>query len=62
MKAFINYPQENEKKEFLENLALFKTDLLIKSIESVSDNDQIKYLVLKKVIELLNEEYKDNFI
>lgn len=62
MKVFINYPQEDEKKEFLENLALFKTDLLIKSIESVSDNDQIKYLVLKKVIELLNEEYKDNFI
>lgn len=62
MKAFINYPQEDEKKEFLENLALFKTDLLIKSIESVSDNDQIKYLVLKKVIDLLNEEYKDNFI
>lgn len=55
MKVFVNYPETAEgKKIFLDNLATFKAELLLKGIEDIKTSDEVKEKVLDKVLEILS--------
>lgn len=60
MEVFISYTRSND--EFLEKLALFKAEIIVKQIESLNLDDNDKDLVLKELIRILDEEYCYNFI
>lgn len=63
MQAFVNYPEtEEETKKFLDNLAIFKAKLLLKSIENINAKDEVKDMVLEKVLEILDDKPKDSVI
>lgn len=56
MRIFVNYPTTNEEiKQLLDNLASFKAELLLKSIENLNVEDKVKDKVLEKVLEILND-------
>ena len=60
MEVFINYTRSNDV--FLEKLALFKAEILIKQIELLNLNNNDKMLVLRELIRILDEEYCFNSI
>ena len=63
MQVFVNYPETEETmKTFLDNLATFKAELLLKSIENLNVNDKVKDEVLEKVLEILDGRPKDSVI
>lgn len=63
LQVFVNYPEtEVGKLKFLNNLAIFKAELLLKSIENINVKDEIKDEVLEKVLELLDDKPKDSVI
>ena len=62
MQVFVNYPNKENSDTFLNNLAIFKAKLLINSIERLNVSCKIKYKVLEKVLELLNNKSTDNVI
>ena len=63
MQVFVNYPTTEENiKIFLDNLATFKAELLLKSIENLNVSDKTKDEVLEKVLEILGDSPKDSVI
>ncbi len=53
MAVIVNFPKEDEKDTFLNNLALFKAELLIKTLENISISAADKEKVFKKILEIL---------
>lgn len=63
LQLFVSYPKIKEnKKKFLDNLAIFKAELLLKSIETLNVNDKTKDEVLEKVFEILDSRPKGSVI
>lgn len=63
MQVFTNYPQTEEGAEILlNNLAIFKSELLLRRIEKLNIDDKSKEEVLKKVFELLDDEPENSVI
>lgn len=63
MQVFVNYPTTEENiKIFLDNLATFKAELLLKSIENLNISDKTKDEVLEKVLEILGDSPEDSVI
>lgn len=63
MKVIINYPKNKDCNQlFLNNLATFKAELLLKSIDNLKFEDNIKDKILKKILEILNDMPNDTFI
>lgn len=63
MQIFVNYPTTNEGiKQLLDNLAIFKAKLMLKSIENLSVEDKLKDEVLEKVLEILNNRPEEDVI
>ncbi len=63
MQIFINYPTTDEGiKQLLDNLAIFKAKLMLKSIENLSVEDKLKDEVLEKVLEILNNRPEEDVI
>ncbi len=63
MQIFVNYPTTNEGiKQLLDNLATFKAELLLKSIENLNIEDKVKDEVLEKVLEILNDRSRKSVI
>ena len=63
MQVFVNYPETIEgQKLFLNNICLFKANVLIKSIQNLNISDYIKDDILKKVFEFLNDKSNDDVI
>ena len=61
MEVLVNFPQTEEGKNlFLNNLAIFKAELLLQSIDNIKVNEEVKNKVLEKVLEILNNY--DNYI
>lgn len=57
MQVFVNYPEKIEgQKLFLNNICLFKANVLIKSIQNLNVSDYIKDDILKKVFEILKDK------
>ncbi len=56
MEVFVNYPTTDGIKLFLNNLAIFKAKLLLKSIDDLNVDDKTKNEVLDKVLEILDNE------
>ena len=49
-------------KQLLDNLAIFKAKLMLKSIENLSVEDKLKDEVLEKVLEILNNRPEEDVI
>lgn len=63
MQVYLNYPKANEEvKLFLKNLAIFKSNLILKSIDNLSVDAKIKDKVFEKVLEILSSSSKDDVI
>ena len=63
MPIIINYPNTNKEMQlFLNNLAIFKAELLLKNIDNMNLNEDIKDKVLKKLLAILNDKSKDSVI
>lgn len=63
MQVFVNYPKiKEDKKILLDNLATFKAELLLKSIENLNVCDKTKDEVLEKVFEILDDSAEDSVI
>lgn len=63
LQVFVNYPQTEEgAKELLNNLATFKAELLLKSIDNLNVEDKVKDAVLEKVLEILSDKPSDSVI
>lgn len=63
MQIFINYPTTDEGiKQLLDNLAIFKAKLMLKSIENLNVEDKLKDEVLEKVLEILNNRPEEDVI
>lgn len=63
MQVFEFFPETDEgKKIFLQNLAIFKTQLLLKSIDNLNISDKAKDDVLEKVLEILDNRPNDSTI
>ena len=60
MEVFISYTRSDDV--FLEKLALFKVEILIKQIELLNLDDNEKMFVLRELIRILDEEYCFNSI
>ncbi len=57
------FPQTKEGLSVLSNnIAIFKSELLLKSISNLNYNDNIKQKVLEKVLENLNDKSTNRFI
>lgn len=57
------FPQTKEELSVLSNnIAIFKSELLLKSISNLNYNDNIKQKVLEKVLENLNDKSTNRFI
>ena len=54
MEVFISYTRSDDV--FLEKLALFKVEILIKQIELLNLDDNEKMFVLRELIRILDEE------
>ena len=56
MKVYVRYPcTEESQKLLINNLAKFKAELILKSIENLKISDKNKEKVLENVLETLNE-------
>ncbi len=63
MQVYLNYPKANEEvKLLLKNLAIFKSNLILKSIDNLSVDAKIKDKVFEKVLEILSSSSKDDVI
>lgn len=63
MQIYLNYPKANEEvKLLLKNLAIFKSNLILKSIDNLSVDAKIKDKVFEKVLEILSSSSKDDVI
>jgi len=63
LQVFTNYPETEEGVEILlNNLAIFKSELLLRRIENLNIDDKSKDEVLKKVLELLDEKPENSVI
>ena len=63
MQVFVNYPTtEEDAKLFLDNLAIFKAKLLLKSIENLKIDDKAKDEILDMVFEILKNKPNDDTI
>ncbi len=63
MQVYLNYPKANEEvKLLLKNLAIFKSNLILKSIDNLSIDAKIKDKVFEKVLEILSSSSKDDVI
>ena len=63
MQIFVNYPTTDEGiKQLLDNLAIFKAKLMLKSIENLGVEDKLKDEVLEKVLEILNNRPEETVI
>lgn len=63
MQVFVSYPEKEEgKRIFLDNLATFKSKLLLQSIENLNVKNKIKDEVLEKVLEILDDNQEDGVI
>ncbi len=63
MQVYLNYPKANEEvKLLLNNLAIFKSNLILKSIDNLSVDAKIKDKVFEKVLEILSSSPKDDVI
>ena len=63
LQVFVNYPKiKEDKKILLDNLATFKAELLLKSIENLNVCDKTKDEVLEKVFEILDDSAEDSVI
>lgn len=57
MQVFVNYPTTEEgAKLFLDNLAIFKAKLLLKSIENLNIDNKSKDEILDTVFEILENK------
>lgn len=57
MQVFVSYPKTEEgKKVLLDNLARFKSELLLKSIDNLKVTDKVKDEVFEKVLEILDDK------
>ena len=54
MQVYINYPKTENEELLLNNLAIFKAKLILKSIEDLNVDDKTKEIVLEKVLEILD--------
>ena len=50
MQVYINYPKTEDEELLLNNLAIFKAKLILKSIEDLNVDDKTKEIVLEKVL------------
>ena len=63
MQVFVNYPKTEESaKLFLDNLAIFKAKLLLRSIENLKIDDKAKDEILDSVFEILENKSQDDTI
>lgn len=63
MQVFVNYPTTEEgAKLFLDNLAIFKAKLLLKSIENLNIDDKTKEEILDTIFEILEHKLQDDTI
>lgn len=63
MQVLINYPKTEEGKEqLLDNLAMFRAKLILKSIDNLDISDKVKCEVLKKVLEILKDVSSNDII
>lgn len=53
MQVYVNYPKAENEELLLNNLAIFKAKLILKSIEDLNVDDKTKEIVLEKVLEIL---------
>ena len=57
MQIFVNFPKTQEEiKLFVNNLAIVKAELILKSVENIDESEEVKDKVLKKIIEILNKD------
>ena len=57
MQVFVNYPETEEGiNKLINNLATFKAELFLKSIDNLNIEDKVKDEVLEKVLEILSEK------
>lgn len=63
MQVFVNYPTtEEDAKLFLDNLAIFKAKLLLRSIENLNIDDKTKEEILDTIFEILENKPQDDTI
>ena len=63
MQVFVNYPTTEEgAKLFLDNLAIFKAKLLLKSIENLNIDEKAKEKILDTIFEILENKPQDDTI
>lgn len=63
MKVFVNYPETEEGKKILfNNLATFKAELLLRSIDNLDVTDTTKDKILEKVLEILENSSENSVI
>lgn len=63
MQVFVNYPTTEEgAKLFLDNLAIFKANLLLRSIENLNIDDKAKDEILDAIFEILENKLQDDTI
>ena len=63
MQVFVNYPTTEEgAKLFLDNLAIFKAKLLLKSIENLEIYDKAKEEILDTIFEILEHKSQNDTI
>lgn len=63
MQVFVNYPTTEEgAKLFLDNLAIFKANLLLRSIENLNIDDKAKDEILDAIFEILENKSQDDTI
>lgn len=63
MQVFVNYPTTEEcAKLFLDNLAIFKAKLLLRSIENLNIDDKAKEEILDTIFEILENKPQDDTI
>lgn len=63
MQVFVNYPKTEESaKLFLDNLAIFKAKLLLRSIENLNIDEKAKEEILDTIFEILENKPQDDTI
>lgn len=63
LQVFVNYPTTEEgAKLFLDNLAIFKANLLLRSIENLNIDDKAKDEILDAIFEILENKSQDDTI
>lgn len=63
MQVFVNYPTTEEgAKLFLDNLAIFKAKLLLRSIENLNIDDRAKEKIIDTIFKILENKPQDDTI